>query len=329
MIDKARTSGQADRPVVSVIIPAYNEERFLGSAIESVLRQTYEAVDIVVVDDGSTDGTLECARQLLKHDAVVRTEHHGASHARNVGAARAEGEFLLFLDSDDLLGERAIEGLLSVQGGQRTLSVCGWSDLVWTGERWEAELPSSSFEPSERDSVDAWLSGKFYPTCAVMWPAELYAETGGWDESLSFNEDGDLILRALAGGAHISMSEVGRSYYRRHCTGSRRSERRDRAAFRSQWKVLRRLEAILESNGRFEQHRVALGKAYHRAAKTFLEADRALARRCEQRGRELAGRESVVGSRRYRLAHSVLGLEAARSLERWTGRAARAVMPNR
>jgi glycosyltransferase involved in cell wall biosynthesis len=87
---------------VSVIIPTYNRADYLGAAIDSVLEQTLPGVEAIVVDDGSTDDTEELAKRYAGRIQYVRTEHVGYAHARNVGIRAARGEYIAFLDSDDL-----------------------------------------------------------------------------------------------------------------------------------------------------------------------------------------------------------------------------------
>ncbi|MEX0882819.1 MAG: glycosyltransferase family A protein, partial [Cyclobacteriaceae bacterium] len=93
--------------VVSIIIPCYNHGAYLSDAIESCLKQTYQAIEIIVVDDGSTDNTPEVA-QLYPNVKYIYQENQGLSSARNTGIKRSKGGFLVFLDADDLLFEDAI-----------------------------------------------------------------------------------------------------------------------------------------------------------------------------------------------------------------------------
>jgi glycosyltransferase involved in cell wall biosynthesis len=96
-------------PLVSVIIPAYNYESYVGIAIKSVIAQTYLKIEIIVVDDGSTDCTSEVVHSFGNRVRYVRKSNGGLASARNLGIRRAKGEFLLFLDADDELEPEAIE----------------------------------------------------------------------------------------------------------------------------------------------------------------------------------------------------------------------------
>ena len=90
------------KPLVSVIIPVYNREKYLAEAIESVLAQTYRPIEVIVVDDGSTDGSADIAKRFGSPVRYYFQPNSGAGAARNRGIAVARGSFLAFLDSDDL-----------------------------------------------------------------------------------------------------------------------------------------------------------------------------------------------------------------------------------
>jgi glycosyltransferase involved in cell wall biosynthesis len=91
-------------PLVSIIIPAYNSEEFLGDTVRSALAQKWPNKEIIIVDDGSSDGTLELAKKFESRDVKVLTQkNRGAACARNAGLALAQGDFIQWLDADDLL----------------------------------------------------------------------------------------------------------------------------------------------------------------------------------------------------------------------------------
>src|ERR671910_2125032 len=105
----------ADKPLVSVVIPCYNQAHFLGEAIESVLSQTYPHFEVVVVDDGSPDNTQEVASR-YPGVRYIRQENQGLAGARNAGIRRSNGSYLVFLDADDRLLADALEaGLASLK----------------------------------------------------------------------------------------------------------------------------------------------------------------------------------------------------------------------
>ncbi len=92
-----------ENPLISVIIPTYNRANFLGEAIESVLSQTYKNLEVIIIDDGSTDDTRQLIEKYTdKRIIYLYQEHGGTSAARNKGIQEAKGEYIAFLDSDDI-----------------------------------------------------------------------------------------------------------------------------------------------------------------------------------------------------------------------------------
>lgn len=105
-----------DVPLISVIVPAYNAEQWLKECCESVLHQTYSNIELIIVDDGSTDGTFDAANQIAfgrKNVLVIHTKNGGVCRARNIGLDAATGKYVAFLDSDDALVDNALEILYS------------------------------------------------------------------------------------------------------------------------------------------------------------------------------------------------------------------------
>ena len=110
---------------VSIIVPCYNSTRYLSACVDSVLAQTMPDFEVLLIDDGSTDGTLALAQALAARDARLRVLHQenaGVSAARNLGLAHARGEWITFVDSDDLLAPDALEIMLSAAASASPVS---------------------------------------------------------------------------------------------------------------------------------------------------------------------------------------------------------------
>ncbi len=114
-------------PLISFIIPCYNTEKYIDECIESVVHQTLRDIEIICVDDGSVDGTLDILRQWEKNDSrvkVITKENGGVSAARNIGFQAARGTFVYYLDSDDLIADTAIFGKMCRIMQSENLDVC-------------------------------------------------------------------------------------------------------------------------------------------------------------------------------------------------------------
>ena len=185
-------------PRVSIIIPAYNAEKTLSEALESVLAQTFSDWEAIVVDDGSTDGTAALAIDFSSRDSRIRLvsqSNGGVSAARNRGLEDARGELGLVLDSDDSILPSHLDRLAPLAGADRA-AACAFSYLTPEGARLPAVLHAGL-----ADNAVALLSD----FCALaihscVFPLERARECGGFDAALRTCEDWDLWLRMARGG---------------------------------------------------------------------------------------------------------------------------------
>jgi glycosyltransferase involved in cell wall biosynthesis len=180
-------------PLATIVVPAYNAEATLLATLESALAQEYERVEVLVVDDGSTDGTAAITAS-LEGVRCVRQENAGPSAARNRGIAEAEGEFVAFLDADDL----APPDKLSIQVGY----LLNHPEVDCVLGRQEVELEEGG-APSwiGRDPVHGDFAG--VPLMSLVARRETLRELGGFDESLRIAEDRDLLVRMRERGLKI------------------------------------------------------------------------------------------------------------------------------
>lgn len=303
-----------DPDLVSVITPCHNAAEFIGETIAAVAGQTYPIVEHIIVDDGSTDRSWEVIASYGDQVIPIRLESNlGGAGARNVGAARARGGYLLFLDADDLIAPDTIAALVeSVRNRPGTLAYCGWKRLRSVGDRWieqpaEIELPRRGEDP-----LREWLEGRWVPTCSLLWTRTAYEEVGGWDESLTLNDDGDIAMRALAGGAALLRATGGEGYYRAH--GGERASlsastfREDR--LRSGMRVLEKLADQLRDAGRLPAYAEAIGGAYHGLAlAAFQQGHTSLGREWSARAEALGSRRAVSRTALGRLLTRTLGVE--------------------
>ena len=205
--------------LVSIIIPAYNSERWIVETIKSALAQTWSQKEIIIVDDGSTDNTLAIAKsfesRLLK---VVQQPNKGASAARNKGLSLAQGSYIQWLDADDLLAPTKIMNQLKhAESGDRnkTLLTSSFGTFYFCRERAKFHRTGLWQDLSPVN----WLLNKFNER-VWMNPAswlvsrKLTAEVGPWHEGLVRDNDGEYVCRVVAASEHVKFVPQAISYYR-------------------------------------------------------------------------------------------------------------------
>lgn len=186
-----------EQPKISVIIPAYNAETYLEPCVRSVLQQTYQNLEILLIDDGSTDKTWEVCRALAAADSRVRPirkENGGVSSARNAGIAAASGEMLTFVDGDDELREHALEALLEAQKGIGADIVAGWYDMGTPVSQSQGEcVVWKGTEALQKSLEDHPLT---YSVWAKLYTREIIGDTR-FQEGIRVNEDSLFVFRLL------------------------------------------------------------------------------------------------------------------------------------
>lgn len=306
-------------PLVSVVTPCHNAAPFVAETIQPVLAQTYPAVEHIIVDDASTDGSWSVIERFAAdHPERIRAQRlarsGGAPAARNLAVSMSSGAFLMFLDSDDLIAPETLAALVdATRDRPETIGICECTTLTqdesgaWVEGPWELPIPGP-----ETDLFRAFLDlSSWAPPCCVLWRRDAYQLAGSWDETLVRDQDTDLTLRAYAAGARVVRAPSGRSFYRRF-EGTRASVSGgiSEARFRSSMRVLEKLSAELERLGVVDEYGSPLGRAYRKRAKLgFQWGFTELARICLRRSEEFGVRTPVSGSRIARALERVLGLE--------------------
>jgi len=188
---------------VSVIIPAYNYATYICEAVDSVLKQSYANIEVIVVDDGSTDDT---ASKLMAYDGRIRyiyQDNQGASAARNRGLQEATGKYISFLDADDRYRADNIAKKVGFLKSNPEYTWC-YSDWAWVNEVGATVMlghePKVSLAhiKGEGNVLPFALQGYRLGTNVFMFRSSLVQRLGGFDESLQVLEDYDYYLRAAA-----------------------------------------------------------------------------------------------------------------------------------
>jgi glycosyltransferase involved in cell wall biosynthesis len=210
--------------LVSILIPCHNSAPWLAATLESALAQTWPAKEIIVVDDGSTDGSLGIARQFETRGVrVIAQPNAGASAARNAAWRASRGTWLQFLDADDLLAPDKLEHQLefaATAGADRQITGTWLRFHATPGDMENAPQPLCTDLPP----VD-WMIVKFERHAMIQpgaWltPRHLAEAAGPWDESLSLDDDGEFFSRVVLASRGVRWCPKAFAYYRSGLAGS-------------------------------------------------------------------------------------------------------------
>lgn len=245
------------RPLVSILIPAFNAQSSIAETLRSAISQTWERKEIIVVDDGSTDRTVDVARQFESDSIhVVTQKNSGAAAARNTAYSLCRGDYVQWLDADDLLSSdkiaRQVDYIMSERSCPRTLLSCSWGHFIHRSHRAQfvATPLWSDLSPGE------WLLRKMEHEVFMMnstWlvSRELCEAAGPWNTQLSFDDDGEYFCRVLLASTGVRFVPKAKAYYRRSGSGSLsyvgRSDRKMESLFLSLQLHIRYLRSLEDS----------------------------------------------------------------------------------
>jgi glycosyltransferase involved in cell wall biosynthesis len=312
--------------IVSVVIALYNDEQGIAGALASVAAQTHDSLEVIVVDDGSTDKSLDCAAELL---AATGLEHHllftphtGPSHARNVGWRTARGAWIQFLDSDDLISPRKIALQLEVARKSDSRVGAVYSD-------WERIILSADGRITSRavmhpclgtNPLEKLLSARDFVHCGAQLFRRDWLETvGGFDETLWLLEDVDLLLRLAMAHAHFEYAPANEPlFWYRQRQGIGLSTRDGRVFAEACVRNARLLEEFWRSRGELTLDRAGyLAQAQLHAARYLADADWAAFVQVANAIQTLDPSFVPVGPRRLRTTAQLIGYKNAERLARW------------
>lgn len=204
---------------VSILIPCYNSESFVQETLNSCLNQTYSNIEVVFVDDGSTDKSFEIAlKNKSSNIKVFRQENLGACAARNYAFRKSSGDYVIYLDADDIISPTFVEEHIARVScyNDRYISFCKWDRFTKSID--EALFPMryvyKDYEDSFQLLLDLWERGEMLQTSCYMVPRKLVIESGGWDETILMNQDGEFFSRILMIADKALFVPSGHVYYR-------------------------------------------------------------------------------------------------------------------
>ena len=209
------TNDQSRPPLVSIIIPTYNQARFVAETVDSALAQTYPNVEVIVVDDGSTDGTQAVLAAYRENTRYIRQENRGLPGARNTGFLASQGDYLLFLDSDDLIPPEKLALHVSLLEAEPDFGLVysAWQQINEDGTQVLGEV-----RPNQQGWLlkELLLRSVFFFASAAVVRRECLEKVGPFDESLRWGEDADMWLRLARAGYAFGYLDQPLLQYRIH-----------------------------------------------------------------------------------------------------------------
>jgi glycosyltransferase involved in cell wall biosynthesis len=207
------------KPLVSILIPAFNAETCIADTMRSAVGQSWPRKEVVVVDDGSTDGTLSLARKLASPSVqVIHQENQGAAAARNKALSVCQGDYIQWLDADDLLSVDKINSqvrVLTRDWGPNQLASSGWGYFRY--RPWKAKFTPSplweDLEPLEW-MLRKWETNSHMQTATWLVSRHLTEAAGAWDTRLLTDDDGEYFSRVIGRSDGIRFVSDARVYYR-------------------------------------------------------------------------------------------------------------------
>ena len=202
---------------ISVVMPCFNTERYLKSSIDSVLKQAYPNIELIVIDDGSTDNSKEILKQYGNQITTLFQDNQGPGPARNRGIEVATGEFIAFLDSDDYWDSRCLALLYAaLKNSDAVLSYCGWQNVGGAANKCQPYIPP---DYEHNDKVEQFLkTAAPWPIHAALVRHDILLKVGAFDEQWSTCMDYDLWLR-IGTQWPIKLVEEVLAFYRHHSSG--------------------------------------------------------------------------------------------------------------
>ena len=245
-IDQSSTKS-VDDSSISIVIPCFNAIAYLERAIDSLKQQEGVNVQIIVIDDGSTDGSINLIKSLPSVDVWKSGPNKGACAARNRGLSLAIFPYVMFWDADDYLDTGTLKGLVSALKDSRSIfAIAPMVMINDTGERISKTLPRND---KVTNFIADWVRGRYVSPCSILWKTEAVRRLGGWNESLSKNQDGDIVLRAALTIDKVAISSCGAGIYWCHDGESRISNSLDETKLRDSFYVFSNIYEQLKKRG--------------------------------------------------------------------------------
>jgi glycosyltransferase involved in cell wall biosynthesis len=240
------------KPLISILIPAFNAQEWIADTLRSAIGQTWERKEIIVVDDGSSDQTLAIARQFESAIVQVVTQpNQGAAAARNKAFSMSHGDYIQWLDADDLLHPEKIARQMEAaeqSAGKRTLLSSAWGQFMYRYYRADF-VPTALWHDLSPVEFLVHKMGENLHMQPATWlvSRELTEAAGPWDTSMYVDDDGEYFCRVLLKSAATRFVPEAKVYYRASGSGSLSYIGQSDRKLEAQWRSMRLHVAYLRS----------------------------------------------------------------------------------
>lgn len=307
-------------PLVSILIPAYNAEHYIAKAIDSALAQTYPNIEIIVINDGSTDNTLSEAKKFEHRGVkVLSQQNRGQCAAANLAFKESKGSFIKFFDADDILASTIIELQVNrLINNEDYIASCEWARFYNNDINTAKFIPETVWKDMAPVDwlTEAWREANCMLQCAIwLIPRSILIRSGLWDERLSLINDFEFFTRVILHSKGIKFTKDAKLYYRSGLTNSL-SGQRSRKAMESAF-----LSSILATNHLLSvensyQTRQVCATIFQNFIYVTYPLNRDLIEKAEKRRDELGGSNLQMGGGKiFKILSTLFNWKIARNIQ--------------
>ncbi len=297
-------------PRVTIAIPCFNAARWIETAVQSTLDQTWPEKETIVVDDGSTDGSLEVLASFGEKIRVIRSEHRGGNRARNTAVQASTGEWIQFLDADDfLLPQKITRQFSEVEKADADVI---FSPVIFDHTGWR----SVNAVDASRDAKTLWLAWQLPQTGGCIWRKSALSQIDGWNEETSCCQEFELYLRAIKAGLRFRFAPTANAVYRVWSEDTL-CRKDPRAVIEVRTQLYRNFVSWLREHHTLSaEHHALAGRACFEMARTLAKLDPAEAARYhdERRREQLIHVSGPAAPLAYRVTYHTFGFSFAEKL---------------
>jgi glycosyltransferase involved in cell wall biosynthesis len=303
--------------LVTIGIPCYNASQWIAGSVRSALDQSWPAREVIVVDDGSTDGTLEILRCFGDAIRVEQAGHGGANRARNLLLKAARGEWIQYVDADDYLRRDKIERQFAEAGTPEQADIIYSPVLL---EKWKDNRPLP-LEPmpidSDADIYTQLLRWQLPQTSGALWRKATLEGIGGWDEDpTQLCDEHDCYFRALKAGCRFVFAATANAVYR-IWSEETRSHGNQRRVIHSRTALCEALCDWLRERGMWTAgHEEAMGQSILEMARKLASEDLSVATKYHAAHKHHIRLRGPAAPQTYRFVYRALGFRAAELVAR-------------